>query len=403
VNPHLVRRRFEVHAAGSLDDVEQAVRKAVADLAPEAREDVTALRIEKFETAGTASVWVEATAEVAANVRDRVAGAWGVSRDWIEVPEPDARDPQRRPYPDRRSLARIDPGGLSRRAAGPRAAGDRGATRRDPVVVAVVDSGITADHPDFKGHLWAERVGSRTVHGARFLDGRRVDDDVTDQDGHGTMLAGTILATANFVDAIKIMALKFFDVTLQPQASNAAAAIRFAVEKKASIVNLSFDLGIGSVELEQAIHEACRAGVLVVMAAGNTGANNDDYPLVPAYYARKKGSDPDQGNREEAIVVMATDWYDERPTFSNFGPKTVDLAAPGVGVFSTRASLGGVASGGEHGRYTGTSPAAAQVTGAAALLRCKYGLSAADIKTRLADTGDHLPRLKCRGGRRLRL
>ena len=272
------------------------------------------------------------------------------------------------------------------------------------MIVAVVDSGITVDHPDFKGdRLWAERIEPKTVHGARFLDGKFAGHDITDQDGHGTMLAGTILATANFVDTVKIMALKFFDVTIQPQASNAAAAIRFAVEKKVSIINLSFDLGIGSFELEQAIQAACDAGVLVVMAAGNTGANNDEYPLIPAYYARKESSDPDKGNRDEAIVVMATDWYDERPTFSNFGPRTVDLAATGVGIVSTRASLGGGASVGEYSRYTGTSAAAAQVTGAAALLK-SYGLTAAQIKVRLVETADPLPRLKCaKGGARLNL
>jgi thermitase len=371
----------------------------VNDLPPEEREDLKFPVIEKFEAAKTVSVCVEAPAAVAARLRSSVAGVGDVHRDWIDVTDTDV------PYPDQRSLARIDPGGLSLRPGGLRAAGERAPGQRDPVIVAVVDSGITVDHPDFKGHhLWAEKVGEKTVHGARFMDGKLVDDhDVTDQDGHGTMLAGTILATANFVDGVKIMALKFFDVTTHPQAANAAAAIRFAVEKNASIINLSFDLGIGSFELEQAIQAACDAGVLVVMAAGNTGANNDEYPLIPAYYARKESSDPDKGNRDEAIVVMATDRYDERPTFSNFGLKTVDLAAPGVGIVSTRASLGGAASRAEYGRYTGTSPAAAKVTGTAALLKWTYGLRAADIKKRLVSGSERLPRLKCIGGKRLRL
>src|SRR5262249_59270206 len=108
-------------------------------------------------------------------------------------------------------------------------------------------------------------------------------------------------------------------------------AIRLAVERGASIIDLTFDLGLGSLELEQAMQRAFDAGVLLVMAAGNTGADNDCYPLVPARYAAI--------NPDRAIVVMATDWYDERPTFSNFGDTTVDLAALGVSIVSTRAFL----------------------------------------------------------------
>jgi subtilisin family serine protease len=400
VNPNLVRRRFEVHVSGSLDDVKKALEEAVYKLSAEESEGLKSRVFEKFEAARTVSVCVEAPADVAAKLRASVAGTGDVFRDWIEVPSTGA------PYPDRRSLARIDPDRLSPRRAGLRAARERAPGEREDVIVAVVDSGLTIDHPDIKPHnLWTEK-SKKDVHGARFMDGTLADHDITDQDGHGTMLAGTILATAKFVDGVKIMALKFFDVTLQPLAPNAVAAIRFAVENGAHIINLSFDLGIGSFELEKAIHAACAKGVLVVMAAGNTGANNDEYPLIPAYYARMAPQDPQMGNRDEAIVVMATDWYDERAVFSNFGPRTVDLAAPGVGIFSTRASLGGGASRGEYGRYTGTSPAAAQVTGAAALLwwnNLKNGWTAAHVKKHLVNGSQGLRRLKCIDGKRLRL
>jgi subtilisin family serine protease len=219
--------------------------------------------------------------------------------------------------------------------------------------------------------------------------------DLTDQDGHGTMLAGSILATANFVAGLELMAVKFFDVMVQPAAANAARAIRFAVDNGARIINLSFDLGLGSIELEEAVAYAGHRGALVVMAAGNTGSDNDQYPLVPARYA--------ESCRDSAIVVMATDRYDERAAISNFGCTTVDLAAPGVKVMSTHASLAGTAVGG-YGRYTGTSAAAAQVSGAAALLKSKYPKSSArDLKLRLMGTVDLLPRLKCVSGGRLNL
>jgi subtilisin family serine protease len=202
-------------------------------------------------------------------------------------------------------------------------------------------------------------------------------------------------ATANFVGGLEVMALKFFDVTTQPSAANAARAIRFAVENGAYIINLSFDLGIGSIELEQAIAEAGRKGVLVVMAAGNTGSNNDEYPLVPARYA---ASCP-----ETSIVVMATDRYDERAMISNFGDKAVGLAAPGIRIVSTRSSPGGAASR-KYGCYTGTSAAAAQVSGAAAPLKSQDpSRTAGDLKRRLMGTVDRLPRLRCVSGGRLDL
>jgi subtilisin family serine protease len=170
------------------------------------------------------------------------------------------------------------------------------------------------------------------------------------------------------------------------------------VEHGADIINLSFDLGIGSHDLEEAVGEACAAGALIVFAAGNTGSNNDAYPLVPARYAALC--------RERTVVAMATDWYDDRPTFSNFGPKTVDLAAPGVRVLSTRARW---ADGRRYARYTGTSAAAAHVSGALALLKTRLPhLNAKDLKSRLLQDAEgvqamRLPRPKCSSGARLRL
>jgi len=328
---------------------------------------------------------------VTAKIRARISNIPGaqVLQDFLDVP---ATDNSRNAveYPDQEALLRIDPDEISRT--------EHGTGRR--VVVAIVDSGIMVDHPAFKGHLWTTKVGGQDAHGARCMGGE-LDHDLTDQDGHGTMLAGSILATANFVGGLELMAVKFFDVVSQPAATNAARGIRFAVENGADIINLSFDLGIGSDELEEAIASAGRAGALVVLAAGNTGSNNDKYPLVPAVYARSC--------RDSAIVVMATDRFDEKAMISNFGRETVDLAAPGVKVATTRASVGGAALG-LYGRYTGTSAAAAQVSGAAALLRSQDLFKSQDrseiareLKRRLMGTVDLLPRVKCVSGGRLNL
>jgi subtilisin family serine protease len=171
-----------------------------------------------------------------------------------------------------------------------------------------------------------------------------------DNDGHGTMLAGTVLGTAPNARGLRVLPVKFFGAGTEPTAEGAVDAIYYALDQGAHIINLSFDLGLGSTELEEAIQVACNKDVLVVIAAGNTGSNNDTYRLVPACYADAAGC------RAKTIVVMATDWYDERPTFSNFGPGKVDLAAPGVRILSTRA---GWKDGRRYRRYTGTSPAPA--------------------------------------------
>src|SRR5262249_14217375 len=124
--------------------------------------------------------------------------------------------------------------------------------------------------------------------------------------------------------------------------------------------------------------------------------DNDQYPLVPACYADEC--------REQVIVVMATDSYDGRPIFSNFGAKSVDLAAPGVGIVSTRAPISPGPESRKYGRFTGTSAAAAQVSGAAALLKSQDPKrSPQEIKRLLMASVDRSPWLKCVSSGRLNL
>lgn len=296
-------------------------------------------------------------------------------------------DQPEREYPDPRTLLRIGVEPRSRLTLPPSA----------PVTVAVVDSGIMVDHPDLKDHLWTGTVAGQPAHGARCIGGTRTGD-VTDQDGHGTRLAGTILSVAQGAPGIRLMAVKFFDADALPGPGNGADAIDFAVEQKADIINLSWDLGIGSVAVEQAIQNACDAGALVVIAAGNSGSDNDLFPTIPACYRKER---PDR-----IITVMATDRYDEKASFSNYGVKTVDLAAPGVDCVTTRAALATTSGvGGRRYRpYNGTSPAAALVAGAAALLKSRNpSLTADALKERLCLSVDLVPGLKCRTGGRLNL
>jgi subtilisin family serine protease len=281
--------------------------------------------------------------------------------------------------------------------------GDSG--RGTPTVVAVVDSGIMVTHPDLEGHLWRGTVDGRyREFGARCIGGGEPGPDVTDQDGHGTRLAGTILAAARGAPGVQLMAVKFFDADALPGPANGTAAIEFARKAGAHIINLSWDLGIGSPALEQAVEEAARNGALIVIAAGNSGADNDVTPTFPAFYR--------ESCRDRIITVMATDRYNEKASFSNYGAKTVDLAAPGVDRLTTRASLSN-ASRVELERYpfyrryrsyNGTSAAAAFVSGAAARLKSEYpDLTADQLKGGLIESARETPGLKskCVTGRLL--
>jgi subtilisin family serine protease len=369
-------RRFQVRAPNAA-----AVAKILkAAQGPEVTVDIDP---QAPAAADVLTVRVLGTAKATAGVRNKVPADARVSRDLVDLPpSPEAH---KRVYPDPRVYARIDPDGT---LAGPPPQG--------LAIVAIVDSGIAGDHPDLKENLWSDEEGK---HGACCMSDVPTDD-ISDQAGHGTMLAGTILATAGGTKKVQLMAVKIFDATNEPKADSAARGIRWAVDHGAHIINLSFDLGSGSQALQDAIEYACARDVLVVFAAGNTGSNNDKYRLVPARYADRC--------RDKTLVVMASDWYDERPTFSNFGTETVDLAAPGVRIISTRARC---TEDEKYAVYTGTSAAAAHVSGALALLKARFpDLKPKNLKEGLLQNAEHVnkgprpPQLRCsRDGARLRL
>ncbi len=224
----------------------------------------------------------------------------------------------------------------------------------DGGIVGVIDTGADYTHPDLAPNLWVNPGEipangldddgnglADDLYGYDFAGdaGRPADSDPMDVDidpGHGTHVAGTVAATpgnglgvVGVSGSTRIMILKASsDGTGIPDDAS-LAAINYAVMMKAeghNIVALNASYGGGAFnELERdAIQAAGDAGIVFCAAAGNEGANNDTTPTYPASY-----------RLSNMVVVAATDSKDAMASFSNFGSATVDLAAPGVTIYST--------------------------------------------------------------------
>lgn len=190
-------------------------------------------------------------------------------------------------------------------------------TDGDGVTIAVVDTGVDLDHPD---------LVDRLVPGWDFVDG---DDEPDDPHGHGTHVAGIAAASADgnggmgVAPAASIMPLRVLDEQGSGDDADIAAAIDWAVEHGADVINLSLgDTGIlgriskGGV-VNQSIRTATDAGVIVVAASGNEGATGRQYRLGV-----------------EVVVVNATDRDGTVAAFSNVGDSRA-ISAPGVDILST--------------------------------------------------------------------
>jgi subtilisin family serine protease len=251
-----------------------------------------------------------------------------------------------------------------------------------PVVVAIIDTGISTAHPDLAGHLWNDGAGN---HGRNVIAGNH---QVEDMDGHGTLLAGTVGAISNNALGIagagwpiQLMAVKFHDARTPPSAWYGTVAIVWAVLHGAQVINAAWDVGLPLAFLRLAIQFAGFAGVVFAAGAGNDGLDNDLLPTYPANY-----------NLPNVISVMASDEEDDKPGFSNYGAATVHLAAPGIRILSTHSYLASP----QWRMYSGTSPACAHVAHAAALVKALHpAWPPPQIRARLVATVDPSRWLKC--------
>ncbi|MGC4098411.1 MAG: S8 family serine peptidase [Nitrospira sp.] len=230
------------------------------------------------------------------------------------------------------------------------------------VIVAVIDSGIAYDHPDLAPNMWTnpgEIPGNGIdddgnglvddVHGWDFHMNDSEPMDAVDLNpggnpGHGTHIAGTIAGAGNNGMGItgvmwtaRLMALKAGGVDRSLPTTDVISAIHYAIDHGARVINASFAGPDCSSALYDALRLANTKGVLVVAAAGNEGADNDDLPSFPANFSVPSVCNGQQkAALANVIAVAATDENDQLASFSNFGSTAVQVAAPGVSINSTR-------------------------------------------------------------------
>ena len=275
------------------------------------------------------------------------------------------------------------------------------------VIVAVLDTGIRYTHEDLRGNMWInpDEIAGNGIDD----DGNGYVDDIhginagndsgnpMDDNGHGTHVAGIVGAVGNngiglsgVAWNIKVMALKFIDGKGDGEDVDAIECINYAIQNGASVINSSWGGGEFNQVLKDAIEVASDNGVFFVAAAGNEGNDNDAIGHYPSSY-----------ELANVVSVTATNRKDELAGFANFGENTVDLAAPGNGIYSCYNG-----SDSDYRSLDGSSMAAPLVSGTLGLLTARFpSESMPSILNRLLASVDPLESLarRCRTGGRLNL
>ncbi|WP_030441737.1 S8 family serine peptidase [Actinoplanes subtropicus] len=235
-------------------------------------------------------------------------------------------------------------------------------TRGSSVTVAVVDSGAYP-HPDLRRNL----LPGRTV-----IAGESGSDGRTDHDGHGTNMAAIVAAhgrgdagVLGVAPAAKILPVRVADTQAQGADADLGNGVEWAVRNGADVINVSAGAG-PTPEIENAVVDALKADIVVVAAIGNKPESAiSDYPAV----------------MDGVLAVGATGRDGKHASFSLADPR-VQICAPGDRIRTAMPES-------TYADSTGTSPAAAIVSGAAALVRAKFPrLSAREVIHRLTATAD---------------
>jgi subtilisin family serine protease len=267
------------------------------------------------------------------------------------------------------------------------------------IAVGVLDTGIDYNHTDLAANIWTATapytimVGVTPYNcpaGSHGFNAHELNCDPMDNNGHGTHVSGTIGARGNNGTGssgvnwkTSLVALRMLGQFGTGSEAEATVAIRAAIQLKGlvggpdiRVLNASWQGEVLSAPMQSAIQDAGLAGILFVAAAGN---ETDDLEVTPHY--------PASYNFANIVSVTATDNRDNLATFSNFGVVSVDLAAPGVNILSTVPTN-------TYTFFSGSSMAAAHVSGAAALVlsACPL-LDVTMLKAALLSNTDLLPSL----------
>ena len=208
-------------------------------------------------------------------------------------------------------------------------------------IVAIVDSGADLEHSSLQRHLWTnsgEVPGNGAdddgngyvddVHGANILTPGTPPDDGY---GHGTAVAGLVAASDTEASGVtgaapgaRLMIVRVLGDDGEGNTEQLAAGIAYAVRNGASVINCSVNSEFDSPAVDAAIASANAAGVPVVAAAGNDSLDLDENQTYPA-----------SADSAAVVSVAATQAPGQLATFSNYGQRSVDLAAPGVELVTT--------------------------------------------------------------------
>lgn len=267
------------------------------------------------------------------------------------------------------------------------------ATGSKTVKVGILDSGMDLTHPDLQPNLWInpneipnngiDDDGNGYVDDVHGWDFAYDDASPQDDHGHGSHCAGTLGAAGNngigitgVAWNVSLIPLKFLNSSGNGFNSDAIEALAYATDIGVTLTSNSWGGDEFSQLMMDTIEEANQAGILMIAASGNDGLHMEMYSQYPGGYTN-----------ENIITVGATTRFDEMADFSNYGPVSVDLAAPGHEIYSA-------AVGGGYRFDSGTSMACPHVAGACAVLKAfKPELTGPEIRHLILKSVDVLPSL----------